>query len=263
MPSPCSPECEPLYSRTIANASSAMARIALTSLSSRRLSTGRTCRQPTEACAYQVPRVPCFSNISVSRVGVFGEMLERHRAILDEGDRLSLLLHRHHDVEAGGAHVGDRRLQRRIEHLDHAAPLRAAACPSRSRDRPSARASCFSRRTFSSGRPRRTRPAAPRPARRARTARASGGTSAMSRASSIMVRSTSSTAIGAELDEVLRRVHRLVEAAEMAGADRALAEQRRELQLDLRGEAERAFRADQDMREVDARCGRAASASRL
>ena len=67
MPSPCSPECEPLYSRTNAKASSAMARIALTSLSSRRFSTGRTCRQPTEACAYQVPRVPCFSNTSVSR----------------------------------------------------------------------------------------------------------------------------------------------------------------------------------------------------
>ena len=43
-----------------------MARIALTSFSSRRLSIGRTCRQPTEACAYQVPRVPCRSKISVS-----------------------------------------------------------------------------------------------------------------------------------------------------------------------------------------------------
>ena len=67
MPSPCSPECEPLYSRTNANACSAMARIALTSLSSRRLRIGRTCRQPTEACAYQVPLVPFFSNTSVRR----------------------------------------------------------------------------------------------------------------------------------------------------------------------------------------------------
>ena len=45
MPSPCSPECEPLYSRTMANASSAMARIFLTSSSCLRLSTGRTCRR--------------------------------------------------------------------------------------------------------------------------------------------------------------------------------------------------------------------------
>ena len=177
MPSPCSPECEPLYSRTIAKASSAMARIAFTSLSSRRLSTGRTCRQPTEACAYQVPRVPCFSNTSVSRVGVFGEMLERHRAILDEGDRLSLLLHRHHDVEAGGAHIGDRGLQRRIEHLDHAAPVRAGLVPAEAEIAHQSRAALAAGADFRPGRPRRTRPAAWRPARRARTARASGGTS--------------------------------------------------------------------------------------
>ncbi len=44
-----------------------MARIAFTSFSWRRFRTGRTCRQPTEACAYQVPRVPCFSNTCVRR----------------------------------------------------------------------------------------------------------------------------------------------------------------------------------------------------
>ena len=54
-----------------------------------------------------------------------------------------------------------------------------------------------------------------------------------------------------ELDDVLGRLHRLVEAAEMAGADRAAAEQRRQLQFDRGGEAERAFGADQDVREVD------------
>ena len=31
-----------------------------------RLSTGRQCRQPTVACAYQVPRVPCFSKMALS-----------------------------------------------------------------------------------------------------------------------------------------------------------------------------------------------------
>ena len=66
-PSPCSPEnAAPLYSRTIAQASSAMARIFFAP-SAFMLSTGRTCSVPTEACAYQVPRVPCFSKTRVSR----------------------------------------------------------------------------------------------------------------------------------------------------------------------------------------------------
>ncbi len=54
-----------------------------------------------------------------------------------------------------------------------------------------------------------------------------------------------------ELDQVLGRVHGLEEAAEVAGADRAAAEQRRKLQLDLGREAERAFRADEQVREID------------
>ena len=62
-------------------------------------------------------------------VGIVGEMIERHRAILDEGNRFALLLHRHHDVEAGGAHFGDRGLQLGIEHLDHAALLCARLVP--------------------------------------------------------------------------------------------------------------------------------------
>ena len=67
IPSPCSPEWLPLYSRTRAKHSSAMARIFLTSSPSFMFSTGRTCRQPTEACAYQVPLVPCLANTSFSR----------------------------------------------------------------------------------------------------------------------------------------------------------------------------------------------------
>ena len=65
-PSPCSPEKAPLYSRTRAEASSAIARIF--SAPSRRMSRiGRTCSVPTEAWAYQVPRVPCLPNTSVRR----------------------------------------------------------------------------------------------------------------------------------------------------------------------------------------------------
>ena len=50
----------------MAHASSAMARI-FSAPSRRMSSTGRTCSVPTEACAYQVPRVPCFSNTRVRR----------------------------------------------------------------------------------------------------------------------------------------------------------------------------------------------------
>ena len=56
---------------------------------------------------------------------------------------------------------------------------------------------------------------------------------------------------GLELDDVLGGIHRLVETAEMAGADCAAAEHRRQLQFDLGREAERAFRPDQDMREIE------------
>src|SRR5262245_59188169 len=65
-PSPCSPEYAPLYSFTMAQASSAIARI-FSAPSRRMSSTGRTCSVPTDACAYQVPRVPCFSNTRVRR----------------------------------------------------------------------------------------------------------------------------------------------------------------------------------------------------
>ncbi len=65
-PSPCSPENAPLNARTIAPASSAIARIFCAP--SRRMSRiGRTCSVPTEACAYQVPRVPCLANTCVRR----------------------------------------------------------------------------------------------------------------------------------------------------------------------------------------------------
>ena len=67
MPAPCSPLCDPLYSRTRAKHSSATARMVDTSAGSFMFSTGRTCRQPTLAWAYQVPLVPCRANTSFSR----------------------------------------------------------------------------------------------------------------------------------------------------------------------------------------------------
>ena len=50
---------------------------------------------------------------------VVGQMLERHGAVLDERDRLAGALHRHDDVEPGGAHLPDPGLGGRLERLDH------------------------------------------------------------------------------------------------------------------------------------------------
>ena len=177
-------------------------------------------------------------------------MLERHRAIFDEGDRFALLLHRHHDVEAGRAHLGDRRLQIGIEHLDHAAPFGAALVPAEAEiahqllellqhaqiDFVVVLAELDQQNRF----------------RRL--------------AHELVERRLENRNLARELDhravdqfdrdrlephDVLRRIHRLVEAAEMAGADRAAAEQRRKLQFDARGKRERAFAADQHVREID------------
>ena len=79
---------------------------------------------------------------------------------------------------------------------------------------------------------------------------------AISRPSAIMVRSTSSTAIGPQLHQMLGGIHRLVETAEMADAEHLVADHRPQLQFDLRGEGQRAFGADQEMRHVVRRVAR-------
>ncbi len=55
---------------------------------------------------------------------------------------------------------------------------------------------------------------------------------------------------------MLGRVHRPVERAEMGDAERAIADHRRELDLDRGRERQRAFRADEQMREIDRLPGR-------
>ena len=55
-----------MYCFTMAQASSAMARI-FSAPPLRMSRIGRTCSVPTEAWAYHVPRVPCFSNTRVRR----------------------------------------------------------------------------------------------------------------------------------------------------------------------------------------------------
>ena len=89
---------------------------------SRRMSRiGRTCSVPTDACAYQVPRVPWRANTSVSASVYSARCSQRHRAVFDEADRLAVALQAHHDVQAGLAHLPQRLLRRLVDHLDHAA----------------------------------------------------------------------------------------------------------------------------------------------
>ena len=83
-------------------------------------------QQPTEAWAYQVPVVPCFSKMSGEPRGVIGKVLERHRAVLHEGDGLSFALHGHHDVQAGLAHLPDGLLEGGVGGLDDRPGLREA-----------------------------------------------------------------------------------------------------------------------------------------
>jgi hypothetical protein len=71
----------------------------------------------------------------VEPFGIIGEVRQRHGAILDKGDRLAFLLHRHHDVEAGGAEIRDRGLPRGLDDVDHAAPFAWRMVPAESKVR--------------------------------------------------------------------------------------------------------------------------------
>ncbi len=181
---------------------------------------------------------------------VIGEMLKRHSTVLDEGHGLPLVLHRHHDVEAGGAHLGDGGLQFGIQDLDHPAPLIARLVPTETKiadqllELPQqAQIDLVIVFTELDQEDRRRR-LAHEPVKR----RLKDGD---------LARQLDHGAVDQfdrdrlQPHQMLRRVHRLVEAAEMHGADGAPAEKRRQLQFDARREAERAFRADQDMRQID------------
>ena len=53
------------------------------------------------------------------RVGVVGQVLQRHRAVLDKADRFAIALEAHHDVQARFAHLPQRFLLRVLRHVHH------------------------------------------------------------------------------------------------------------------------------------------------
>ena len=71
-------------------------------------------------------RIPgAFSTVLVEylrqAIGIFGEMLQRHRTVLDERHRFAVTFHRHHDVESRLAYLPEFSLHSRIDDFDHAA----------------------------------------------------------------------------------------------------------------------------------------------
>ncbi len=213
MPSPCSPEWLPLYSATIAKASSAMARRALAPVSCLRFRTGRTCSRPTEACAYQVPSVPCFRNTSVRRSVKSGRS---GSATAQSSTKLTGLPASRIDIMMLRPWV--RTSQMRAWKAGSTAsttppapawPRSAMTSWSAARRRRFSSASGSANSTSSS--------AAGSPRTNSST---TGRNCGMSRPRRIIVSSTSSTATGSSVDEVLRRLHRGAEGREVADAER-------------------------------------------
>ena len=160
-------------------------------------------------------------------LGVVGQMLERHGAVLDERDRLAVALHRHHDVEPGLAQLPDPALLRRAR-----------------RPRPRRRAGRD--RAISSPRRRRPRSCSLQLVAREldqqqRVGRAADERSpASGRKAGIVAGELEDRAVdqldrgGPEVDDVPGRVHRGVEAREVADAQHLVGGQRLQLELERR-----------------------------
>ena len=54
-------------------------------------------------------------------VGIFGQVLQAHGAVFNEGYRFAVALHGHHDVQAGFAHLPNLGLETGVRGLDHGA----------------------------------------------------------------------------------------------------------------------------------------------
>ena len=181
--------------------------------------------------------------------GVFGQMRQRYRAILNERHGFARVFHRHHDVEAGRADVGDGGLQRRIEHGHDATPVVFGPVPAKPLVAHQLRELCEApgvvcRVLGEFNEQQRLRLAldellhgAPEHRDIAREVD-HGGIHQLDR-------------YWPQRHDVLRHVHRAVERAEMADTKRAAAEQGPEFEFDFSREGERAFGTGQHVREID------------
>ena len=178
-------------------------------------------------------------------IGVFRKMLQRHRAVFDKGHRFAVTFHRHHDVQAGLAYFPEFTLYRRINHLDHAAGQAAIGHQFNQFFQP---ADLFiaivpGKLHQQNGR------------RLAFDALIDDRQKSRIAARQFDHRVVDQLNRGRlQLDDVLRRFHRLVESREVADAEGLVFRQRRQLEFDTPREGQRAFGSDQQMRHVGA-CG--------
>ena len=184
------------------------------------------------------------------RVGVLGQVLQRHRAVLDEADRLAVALEAHHDVQAGLAHFPQRLLRRRRPPgapRESGRPRSPISSTRRSRWRTSGAFSSPENSTSStaSGWP----ITAPRDHRRE---------------GRVLQRQLDHGAVHqfdrgerafAQPHDVLGGIHRLVEGREVHHAQHLGARQRRQLQLQAARDRQRAFAAHQQVGQVDRAVG--------
>ena len=190
-----------------------------------------------------------FGKDGVEPFGVVGQVRQRHCAILDKGDRLALLLHRHHDVEAGGAEIGDAGLKCGLRYLDHAAPFALRLVPAEAEIAHQLTELLQTLQVFGL-----ILLGEFHDQHRIGVAAHGGANDRLEHRD--VAAECDHGAVDqfygnrAQLHQMLRRIHRLVEAAEMANAQHLVADDGPELEFDLCGEGQCAFGADQQMRHV-------------
>ena len=179
-------------------------------------------------------------------VGVVGEIFEPHRAVFEKRDRLSVALHRHHDVEALRADLPDRLLEGGVGRLDDAVGKAEIAHQFDQRLEAPQIVGGVVAGEFGQQRSRRARP---------RTKRSTTGAEHRDVARQFDHRAVDQLdRAGPELDDLPGRGHRAVEGREMADAEHPVRRDRLQFELDLVEEGERALGADQQARHVVAGC---------
>ena len=177
-------------------------------------------------------------------VGVVGEVLQPHRAILYEADRFPVALHGHHDVEAGLADLPDRLLLGWIDHLDHTVGEAEIAHQFDELGQTAQQIVAVLAGELD---------------------QQDGGRVALDELFDGLAEDRDIAGqvdhrlVGqfhrrrAQLDNMLGRVHRRVEIGEVADAQQLVRRHRREIEGDGGGEGEGAFRADQQVGQIDRR----------
>ncbi len=174
-------------------------------------------------------------------VGVLGQVLERHGAVLDEGHGLPVALHRHHDVEPRLSHFPQVLLRAGLQQLHDAAgeaqvrhELREAL------HAPHLLVAIVAGELHQQDR-----------VGRAAHMGVDGGREGGNRARELDHRAVHELhGAGPQLHDVLGRVHRVVEAREVRHAERLVLRDRGEVERDALEPRQRAFAAHEELGEV-------------